>query len=223
MHYMKVFADYISSYSDSADSYPYVKSEISFFNLMAQDFKDSLASGITAEEIGVVNPDVMDFRSHILKLKKAHKKNIGLFLLPEQIISFVRQANAMGAEFTYFGTDLFESAAIITSTEKLLEGSLYPDHEVRNEFRKMYFEEFGNEAQITFAANGYEIALLFGELLGNMGSYSSDSLIQSLKQVQGRSSSMGDFSYKHDQENGAYFDFPIEVKKIVGSKGVVVR
>lgn len=220
LEYMNELSLYLSK--SEISKFPVVGTESSFFNAMISSLNEALGTSASLTQVAKYNPSDLDFRPTILKLRSKKPEYVGLFLLPEQLIAFMKQARELGLDAKYFGTDLFETSANIASDRDLFQGCLYPDNEVSNEFRKRYRNAFGNEAQLTFAGSAYDMTILVGQLLRSQGGYQKAELVNALRTINKREGVLGAFSYTKQKEHGQYFAYPVHVKSIDGSRGVPV-
>ena len=221
LQYMTALAVYLKKYGQA--EIPIVGSESLFLNAMIDSLKVALGKSVSLASMGSYNPTDLDFRSTITKLKSRNHKYVGLFLLPEQLIAFMKQAKELGFKSRCFGTDLFETSASIVPDSDLFEGCLYPDNEVISDFRKRYNLKFQNEAQLTFAGNAYDVTLLVGETLQMLNSFDSTKFIEALSNVHERKGVLGQFTYRKEKDFGQFFEFPVYVKSIKDSKGIPVK
>lgn len=216
---MQLFTNYLKQRTSS--NITIIKTNTSFFNAMTNDFKQFFPDNNLIREVPSYNIDNYDFRTDILKLKKMRGDYVGLFMLPEQLIAFRKQAISLDFSKNYFGTDLFESAARADKEKKLFEGCIYPDNSASKTFRQYYKKLFANQAQLTFAGNAYAMSLLVAEVLQKKVKSSIQDLLLALKQVQDRPSVLGKFSFKEDSKHGMFFEFPIYIKKITNGIGLI--
>lgn len=214
--YMKALANYLEKTEES--ELQVLQTEASFFNSMVKGFKLALLKSSKDLSVSNYNPSDTDFRTIILKLKIKKPKYVGLFLLPNQLVAFMKQAKTLGLKTSYFGTDLFETAASIANDNELFKGCLYPDNQVTNDFHLRYKAKFKNDAQLTIAGNAYEITILLGELLQSFDKYNNNDFLNSLYKVKNRPSVLGSFSYHNQVEFGQYFKFPVFIKSIGNEK-----
>jgi branched-chain amino acid transport system substrate-binding protein len=186
---------------------------------MIETFKQALGSRAQIRIVETFQPTVTDFRATIGKIKATGNSPLGLFLNPDQLVSFVKQARELGLERPLFGTDLFETAAEIAGPAKLFEGALYPDNDVSTEFRERYRTRYGNQAQLTFAGSGYDMALLMGEILARR----PHKIIDELEAVRNQGGVLGRFSFRKQVSVGSFFEYPVVIKAIRGSIGEKVE
>ena len=174
-------------------------------------------------ELATYNPTNLDFWVDILKLKKISNPQIGLFMFPEQMIAFLRQARELGLKANYFGIDLCETAAMLSNGSGLLDGCLYSDNDVSPEFRAKYRSTFKEETLLTFAGSAYDQSLLIADLLGKAQAFSAENFLSAMSQVSNRPGVLGKFSYQEITGVGKFFEYPIHVKKVVGPRGVAIH
>lgn len=198
-----------------------VQTESSFFAAMVAGLKKAIGKKKKIVPRAVVNPDDTDFRPLIAQLKPFEGGLMGLFLWPDQLVAFLRQAKEMHFKARYFGTDLCETAALIATDPTLVEGCIYPDNNVTPEFRKRYAEKFGNEAHLTFAGIAYDMTVVAGEILAKNPDITSDKLLEALAAVQFRPGVAGTFSFRDESTYGKFFEYVIRTKRIQNRIGVL--
>jgi branched-chain amino acid transport system substrate-binding protein len=218
--YMEVLASYLITQGNTKLSVIYAESP--FFISMVNGLREAIGKNGTVDVLATYNPSDTDFKATILKLKSKASGPVGLFLTPDQILEFLKQASELHVEREYFGTDLFETAARIVSDPKNLQGCLYPDNQVSSSFRQSYRTKFSNEAQLTFAGAAYEMTVLVGELLTTNKFAGREEILSLLTSVRDRSGVLGKYSFINDKAFGQFFEFPIYVKHIVGAVGLPV-
>ncbi len=221
--YMGTLASYLRLKSGASTTFPIVQTEATFFNAMIGSLKKTLGEKCTLQEVAKVNPTENDFRTIIAKLKQYGPSQVGIFLWPEQLLSFLKQARELGFSAEYFGTDLCESAATLTSNEKLVEGCAYPDNDASEDFRSKYLKEYGNESQLTFAASAYDMTMLVGELVSKDNNLNAQSLLSKMRLVKDREGVLGKFSFEDSAQYGQFFEYPVVVKRIENGRGVAVK
>ena len=185
--YGKALADFLAS--ESQLEYPVITTEYDFFLGLIDDTVARLADikpKVKITKIAQVLPAERDFRALVLKLKATGANRIGVFLLTDQLITFMRQARESGLTAEVFGSSLCETAARTKGAEKYLEGCIYPDNEVSAEFRGKYRAKYGNESQLTFAGAAYDMSALLAEYLKAHPNSSPSETLTALSQVRDR-------------------------------------
>lgn len=203
--------------------FPVVRSESSFFQTMVTGLTAHVRESAQVRELAVIPPGEMDFRSTILKLKPFARAHLGLFLFPDQLLAFMRQARESGFEAKIFGTDLCETAASLATAGDLMESCIFPDNEASADFRARYLKRYGDRAQLTFAGSAYDMTILVGEILRDNPTLESEKFLEALANVRARQGVLGEYSYKHTREFGDFFEYPIRVKQIKRGLGESVR
>jgi ABC-type branched-subunit amino acid transport system substrate-binding protein len=205
--------------------FPVVRTEYDFFLHLVGDTAERLRQLKPSAKLSVVAevlPTDSDFRSIISRLKSAKAERVGVFLFPDQLATFMKQARENNLEFQIFGADICETAAAINGARPCLEGCVYPDNEVSYEFRGAYRARFGNESQLTFAVVAYDMSMLVADYLGKHPTNTPQQLVSRLGEVQGSKGVLGEFTFRDDPEFGKFYESPVAIKKIVNGVGVVV-
>jgi ABC-type branched-subunit amino acid transport system substrate-binding protein len=200
-----------------------VKSEISFFNILLDELRKNLASGEEMVVYDTFLPTDFDFRSSIAKLKTKQLDALGVYLTPPQLIEFYRQASEQGFAPPTFGTTPFENKTVLGTALKYMNGAVYSQVYVSEEFKNRYLREFGNDVQISYAANAYDFASITAKLFGTQNKrLSANEIISSYTGVAEGEGASGHYRFKNSEASGNYFEFPVVIRKIEGDKVVVV-
>jgi len=217
--YMKELIAYLASISVTETGI--LAAELGFTESMLSAYKRNLLPDQHVLELGTVNPRELDFRTLVLKAKLKNVTTIGLFLKPEQIIVFLRQAAELKYKPMIFGANTIESALLLPKHE-VLEGAIYPYHNLTTTFMKRYEEKFGgNISQLPFAGNAYDMADI---LFSSDGRFKDpESLLDYFASVKDHDGIMGKFSYTEDAEGGKYFKYPIFIKKVKDGVGEMLN
>lgn len=196
-----------------------ISTEMGYVNSMIKALKRGLREGESFQGIGSVTPGELDFRSIILKAKSLKAQSLGVFLLPSQIISFLRQSRELGFSFEFYSTNLIESALYLPQGGSL-EGGLYAYYQLGPNFVKKYEKRFRINAQLPMASNAYDMAEILEE--GFKGQQSVEEFMEIFKSVKDKEGGAGKFSYREDEVGGKYFLHKIYPKVIKGEEGVVI-
>jgi branched-chain amino acid transport system substrate-binding protein len=196
-----------------------VSVELSFFNNMIKALELNLISG---EKITVVEstlPSNYDFKTVIAKLGQQNFDSVGVFLLPAQVISFYRQLSESKIKLKTFGTTPFESKDVIEQSLGLMDGAVYSQINVSDQFQQKYLKEYGNDIQIGYAANAYDFATLVSKLFGELKTPLKENEIlnafTATKEYQGVT---GPYRFVVTPQGDRYFQFDMAVKKIKSGK-----
>jgi branched-chain amino acid transport system substrate-binding protein len=219
--YMQALADYLKK--DGLKEYPIVEAEHMFFKEMTNSLRKGLGAERTVRQIAIPALDEADFRGVILKLRSHQNGKVGLMLFPPSLIAFLTQARELRFTATFFGTDTCDGAATLSQDPTLLDGCIYPDNDASEAFRAAYRNKFGNVAQLTFAANAYDMALLVGEVFQRGGKLKATEFLRAMAEVKVRKGVLGTFSYADTPEAGKFFEYPIYVKRIEMGRGVSLK
>jgi ABC-type branched-subunit amino acid transport system substrate-binding protein len=228
MNHTKQYGDALADFlaAEKQLEYPVIRAEYDFFVHLLGDVEVRLRQVKPEKKLSIIAevvPTEMDFRSIISKLKALKPERVGVFLLPDQLVTFMRQARASGVTAEIFGSDVCETAAGIEGARQLLEGCIYPDNEVSPEFRSTYQARFHNQSQLTFAGVAYDMSTLLASYLGSNPNATSAEILSALSQVRSRSGILGTFSFKDDPKFGRFFEYPVAVKTIRNGVGAVAK
>jgi len=222
--YGHALADFLAS--EKQLDYPIVRTEYDFFLHLVGDTADRLSSVKPNAKLSVVAevlPTDQDFRSIIVKLKSYKAARIGVFLFPDQLATFMRQARENNLDSDIFGSDICETTAAIQGARQYLEGCVYPDNEVSAQFRSAYRSRYHDESQLTFAGVAYDMTMLLADYFRRYPNATPKEVLSGLAEVRERSGVLGKFSFKDDPEFGKFYEYPVAIKKIANGVGTVLR
>lgn len=201
--------------------YPVVTTQYDFFlqligdaGVHLREIRPNAKLSVLAE----VLPTEREFRSIISKLKALKVDRIGVFLLPDQLATFMRQARESGITAEIFGSDICETAAEIEGARQYLQGCAYPDNQVTPQFRAAYRARFNNESQITFAGAAYDMAMVLATHFKAHPESKHADILAALSAIQGRAGVLGTISFRDDPAFGRFFEYPVVVKRIGGGE-----
>ena len=196
-----------------------LKSEISFFNVLIDEFAKRLAPD---EELTVVQsflPAESDFRSVVARLKRERFDAIGVYLFPAQLGQFFRAAAEQGYRPRAFGTTAFESATVIKSSFENMNGSVYSHVGFDPAFRERYVKRFGDDIEIAYAANSYDFISLTGKLFGAAAKRpAAEEILNAFMASPPETGVSGLRTFRGTEAEGRYFDFPVVVRRIEGNR-----
>ena len=195
-----------------------LKSEISFFNVLMEEFQRHLAPDERLTVVQSFLPAESDFRSVIAKLKQQSFDAVGVYLFPAQLGQFFRQAAEQGYKPRAFGTTAFESGTVIKNSLGYMNGAVYSHVDFDPDFRDRYLKRYGDDIEIAYAANAYDFILLTGKLLGSHGrKLSAEEILALYAAVPPERGVSGLRQFKESADGGRYFDFPVVVRRIDGN------
>lgn len=194
-----------------------VKTELTYFNDLSEGIRSSLSSSVSYQVHESVDPTASDFRTIIARLKQDPPDRLGLLLLNSQAIAFLKQAREVDYHPSLFGSDLFDSPDLIKSVGASLDGAFFSNTAVSDEFRDRYRRRFGTEELIAFAGHSYDFANLLGRTVRNHPDAHGIELFTILTKqpVQGV---CGSVSFVDSPEFGKYWQFPLKMKHIEGTR-----
>ncbi len=207
---------------NNISNYALINVETTYSRTMRKSFENHLSANEKFLDLGSVVPGEMDFRSILLKLKLNKIKNIGLFLGPDQILLFLRQAKEQGLVLSIFGSNVIESALAL-SNSSILEGAIYPFNYLDKRFVEKYKATYPSTAQLPYAGNAYDITKLFYELVPTLKTFEVNEFRNLFLKAKEREGVLGKFSYVEDVDGGRYFSYPIAVKQVRDGVGVDLR
>lgn len=157
----------------------------------------------------------MDTKPHALRVKSSSVDVLGVYLYPGQISSFYRNLSQLRVLIPTFGTDIFESRAEIRSAGQAMHGALYPNFEIPEWFEDEYRQRFQDDAQISYAYNGYAWAIITAHVFKSVsGKISSEDLIGRFKTVS--SAEVGINFIPNKLPEGVFcYEFPVVVRRVV--------
>ena len=205
----KVIVDHISS-----EKIGIVKTELTYLNKMLEGLEKVSDADVIV--IDNYNFGDNDFRTSLLKIRKENISVVGVFLASGQISQFYKQAKELGIELVTFGTDFFESQSEIDASNGLIDGVVFPNMKVSDEFRETYRLKYGDVSQITFAGNAYDMTHI---VVREINYNSTASVLSSLKEVKEFSGVLGEYNYAED-DGDRYLSQPVYLRRI--ENGVVV-
>lgn len=193
--------------------------EVSYLQGLYAGFKaDSEKRGSTVDLIGTFDPTAQDFRSTISAAKRRSYDTLGVFLITGQVQSFYRQLHDQKISLPTFGADFHGSETEIIASGRAIDGAVFPDLKVAPEFRARYKAKFGNDIQVSFAANAYDVASLVADLFGKRDSstLTNAEVLTALIGAQPVKGAHSHFAYVGSDAYGPAFKTPIVIRRIEG-------
>jgi ABC-type branched-subunit amino acid transport system substrate-binding protein len=190
-----------------------------YVEALLEGFRAEAAGNFEVISLARITPDEVDLRALAPKVRAADVDAIGLFLFPVQAASLARNLHKPGV--ILFGSDFLESPTTMVSADGALEGAFYPNNIIDLEFQSRYLSRFKNEAQIKFAAEGYDVAMLIAESLcmKPQSEWSSpDAVMHLLTSVPKRRGAQGETEFKKTADGDRFFSAPV-ITKVASRKG----
>jgi len=161
--------------------------------------------------------DDADFRTHIGRMRQDNYDAVFMCLFPGQLSTFFRQAGNLNFRIPFFGTDTLESATEIANAGPAIDGAIFAFNSVTDDFRESYVAKYGDDIQISTAANGYDLALMLGTNFSSsqkgLTPQEIMDIIRNSPKIDGAS---GRIIYREDEVGANFFDFPVVLKQIQG-------
>lgn len=181
--------------------------------------------GATLEIIGALSPDTGDFRTIITKSKSKRYDAIGVFLLNDQIVTYYRQAAALRTAEATFGAAVHDSQELINRAGPGVEGALLVGYDVDSKFRDNWLKVFKDDIRSGLAANGYDTALLIGELFcaGQGAGLTANEIISRFSTITWRQGASGEFGYSETSDGGKHIDFPLSLRVVRNGRIEVLK
>jgi branched-chain amino acid transport system substrate-binding protein len=190
-----------------------------YIDALLDGFRAEADGKLQVEVLARVTPDDGDLRHLAPKVRTAEVDAIGLFLFPAQASALAK--NLHRPEVILFASDFIESPTVIADANGALEGAFYPNNIIDADFHSRYLARFKTEAQIKFAAEGYDVAMLIAEsLCGKPQSErgSGDAVMQLLTSAPKRVGAQGETEFKVAADGDRYFSAPV-VTKVASREG----
>ncbi len=191
-----------------------VKTENQYLNALADGFLESAAGQFEVVDFINVLPEDSDFKPILPKLLKGNFDAIGFFLFPAQSSTLSRLLMGYKESYIFFGSGFLESKQQVESSLGVLEGAVYPNNVVSNQFRERYVSRFKNDSQIRFAGEGYDVVSLIIDSICSRGSVpSGEETMKLLKSVKVREGVLGRTEYVETEAGDKYFKAPVYVMR----------
>ncbi len=200
-----------------------VQVQMSYYDLLRAGMEKHLKPSESLELIEHVGPEATDFRTIVLKAKQQNYDRIGLFLTPPQMLEFVREAAQLKFKYRIFGMHPLQSTTLKKQAGGLLDGAVYVHNMVSDEFRAKYTSAYGNDQQIPWAANAYDMGVLIGDLFGGeKKTPDADEIMNKFRAVKERDGVGGHFVFRDTPETGMFYDYPLAVYKVSSGQDEIV-
>ena len=211
--YSKKLLDYFSS--RRIHRLALIQAEMSYYNLLVEGLRAGLTPGQTLEIVDTYPPADSNLRSSVTKLRTKNYDALGLFLAPKQILEVLRELKSQKAHPPIFGAAPFQSSSLNEQSEGAMNGAVYVHNIVIDAYRNRYLERFGNDHQIPWAANAFDVANLIGEVSSRSNFQPSpEEILGALRFSGTRSGAGGNYTFHADRLGGQYFEYPLAVYRI---------
>ncbi len=198
--------------------------ENSFTKDIANGFAASLKQDESFEILDNFQGSENDFKPSLLKLKSRGYDAVGVFLGPKQFSLFYRQALAMQIPLRSFGTHYFESRAEVVQAGSAIDGAEFASVMIDSKFEERYFRRFGEGKPTTFAASGYDFAVLTGNLFSKLTHRpTAREIMEIFSKGFINNGASGTYHFTNKLDEGPAFQPPVAVKRIRGGKIEIAR
>ena len=192
-----------------------IKEEHDGLNALRQNFVDELEKANLKSTLSIDQsflPGTTDFKTAILQLKNEKVDGTALFLFPNSVAIFAKQARSLGYNADLFGPDTFEDKSLIKASNNALVGSWLINGDIGSE---KFTEEFSNKFNETpgpTACNAYDAIMLISN---GVTAFNDDNqkIAQNLSQIKNYHGACGEYSSTGDNR----FSLPTVVKKVTES------
>jgi branched-chain amino acid transport system substrate-binding protein len=122
-------------------------------------FREKYRGTIVASE--AYNPDEVNYKTVLTKVKQNNPEGIYMISLPQQIGLILKQATELGIKATFLGKNAVEQPAVLEIAGKSSEGVIYTffskgSEEKIKEFKELFKQKYGKEPG-TFEGIGYDL------------------------------------------------------------------
>lgn len=197
----------------------------SYVQGVVDGLREALKRSGTVEIVDRVPLDTQDFRSVVSKMKTRNYDVLGVMLISGQLSAFYRQMRAQGLVRPSFGPDFLDSTSELAAAGAAVEGAFHPNFDVTVTFRDHYRAQYGNDSQIPFAANAYDIANLVARLFGakSGGVPNSEAIVDAVRSVREYEGANGRMTVARGELGDYHFAYPLVIKEAKDGKSVTLR
>ena len=164
----------------------------------------------TVELIATVPAAEKDFKTIATKVVGSPYDAIGVYLLSGQVQALYRELGKLRFVRPSFGSDVFESRSEIEGSGPAIEGAVYPNIFVPNEFRDQYRTRFGKDSQMSYAYNSYVVGRWFFGALGKGKDGTNYTVFERLRSVAVGES----VKLEYAPHNVSFLSFPLVVRRV---------
>jgi len=192
-----------------------------YINGIIDGIKDSLEDDAEIVFHETVIATESDFRSYVTKMKSKEVDAFGVMLYAGQVQNFYRNLQAQKVSVPTFSSDFIESRTEISSSGPLVQGAVYPNHKISEEYYNKYSKVYKDDSQVTYSGTAYDFAMMIESLFKENPEFYKKHLDYA-PSLDGYEGVMGKYSYK-DTKNGKRIYPPIFIKRIKGDFYEVVE
>jgi branched-chain amino acid transport system substrate-binding protein len=195
-----------------------LKVEIAYMDGLIEAMQSHLNAGEQIEVVDTFQAGDSDFKTAIAKLKLKKFDAVGVFLMSGQISQFYRQSAQLEFKPRTIGTDFFDSQKEVRDAEGHMEGAVFAAPFADAAFVARYVQQFGNDLQAAWAANGYDFALFIARVFGSsVRPIPADEIIRRLKSEDKELGEATRFKFNKSLEAPA-FDVKVVTRTVKAGK-----
>ena len=175
-----------------------------------QGFAESSQGLFEVEVVARVLPEDSDLRYLAPKVRSRKFDAVGLLLFGHQAVSLAKNLHMPGAHL--FSGGFVAGSTVMKDAQGALDGVIYPQNTVQEDFVRSYTKRFGNDHQIKFGAEGYDVATLLADHVcphAEQGRLQGETVMQILAAVPPRRGAQGETVFKTTPEGDRYFSAPV--------------
>lgn len=191
-----------------------VQTEVGYIHDTVAALAATIAQPESLEVIETFQPGATDFQSTVSKLKTKNFDLLGLFLTEDQIPLFLSRMAAAKFTAPIFGTHSLGGKRSIEVLQASSPEAFFAANYVDKDFHLQYSAEYGNDIQITWAANAYDFANLLEKLFGGKPRRNAEEIVRTIQSVQDERGVTGRYRFQSDASHGTGFVFPVVIKTI---------
>jgi ABC-type branched-subunit amino acid transport system substrate-binding protein len=195
----------------------------SYLNGVVEGIQSSLNGRAKLDIIERVPLETQDFRSVIARIKSRGCDIIGALLISGQVSSFYKQMKTQGVNLPSFGADFLDSPSELAAAGSAVEGAFHPNFDVMEDFRARYLAKYGNDVQIPFAANAFDVANIVAGLFGTAALReipSGEVIVDKIRSTSEHVGANGALSVRRGPLGDYYFHYPLVIKEARGGCSV---
>lgn len=191
-----------------------IKAELAYMDGLFDYMKKSIKPGEELTVLDSYQTQDSTFKNSIVKLKAKKFDALAVFLVGGQISQFYREMKQLGLLIPTLGTDFYDSMKLVKDAQGTMTGSVFGAPSVEQTFVERYRKYFGNDAQVAWAANTYEFALLTSKLFGNeTHKLSATQILDRFRSLKGEHGEAARYTY-NDSSEAPGFDFKVVTRMV---------
>ena len=191
-----------------------IKAELAYMDGLLDYMQKNLREGESLEVLDSYQTQDSTFKNSIAKLKTKQFDALAVFLVGGQISQFYKEMKQMNVLIPTIGTDFYDSMKLVNDAQGTMTGSVFAGPSVEPAFVERYVKVYGNDAQVAWAANSYEFALLTGKLFNSSTTQiSAEEILARYRSLKGEHGEAARYSYD-ESAAGSGFDFKVVARMV---------